>query len=112
MKCCAICGLTKLNHQHKHFKKLNSMYNKLNTTESGCTPYGFANCLLSNYTMTSNGKEMYLCLKSYLEWNMITFAKYVVFQSPSYKKALLSKHPFYLQLLSFLNIGLHIQNQI
>jgi hypothetical protein len=24
--CYAICGLTKLNHHHKHFKKLNSMY--------------------------------------------------------------------------------------
>jgi hypothetical protein len=26
-------------------------------------------------------------------------------------KSLLSKHPFYIQLLSFLNIGLHIQKQ-
>jgi hypothetical protein len=26
-------------------------------------------------------------------------------------KALLSKHPFYIQLLSFLNIGLHIQKK-
>jgi len=40
-----------------------------------------------------------------------TYVKYVVFQSPTYRKALLSKHPFYIQLLLFLNIGLHIQKQ-
>jgi len=98
MKCCAICGLTKLDHQHEHFKKLNSMYNKLNTSELQCTPYGIVNCLLFNYMMTSNGKEMYLCLKCYVEWDMSTFAKYVVFQSPNqYMKTLLSKHPLYVQ---------------
>jgi hypothetical protein len=46
MICCAICGLTKLNHQCKRFKKINNMYNNLNTNEFGCTLYGIANCLL------------------------------------------------------------------
>lgn len=42
---------------------------------------------------------------------MSTFAKYVVFQSPSqYTKTLLSKHPLYVQFLKK-NIELHIQNQ-
>ncbi len=60
--CCAICGLTKLNHQHKHFKKINNMYNNLNINQFKCTLYGIANCLLSNYKITSNGKEMYVCV--------------------------------------------------
>jgi hypothetical protein len=62
MICCTICGLTKLNHQHKHFKKLNSMYNNLNTNEFGCTFYGITNHLSSDYTTTSNGKEMCVCV--------------------------------------------------
>jgi hypothetical protein len=79
MKCVAICGLTKLHRQHKHFKSFNSMYNKLNTSELGCTPYGIANCLLSNYMMTSNGKEMYLCLKCYVEWTCQLLQNMLIF---------------------------------
>jgi hypothetical protein len=60
MVCCAICGLIKLNQQRKHFKKLNSMYNNLNTNEFGCKFYGIANCLLFDYTTTSNGKDIYI----------------------------------------------------
>jgi hypothetical protein len=58
MICCAICGLTQLNHQCQHFKKLFCMYNNLNTNEFGCTPYDIVNYLSSDYTTTSNGKDI------------------------------------------------------
>jgi hypothetical protein len=51
---------TRLNHQCKHFKNLNSIYNNLNTNEFGCTLYDIANCSLSNYTTTLNGKDIYI----------------------------------------------------
>jgi hypothetical protein len=38
------------------------MYNNLNINQFKCTLYGIANCLLSNYKITSNGKEMYVCV--------------------------------------------------
>jgi hypothetical protein len=109
MICCAICGLIELNHQCEHFKKLNSMCNNLNINEFGFTFYDNTNCLLFNYMTTSNGKEIKMCLKCYIERDASTYVKYVVFQSPTFMRALLSKYPFYIQLLSFLNIGLHIQ---
>jgi len=56
MKCCAICGIVKLNHQHKNFRKMKNVYNKKNDVDPGCTPYGVANCLLSTYTTTPNGQ--------------------------------------------------------
>jgi hypothetical protein len=59
MKCCAICGIVKLIHQNKHFKKMKSIYNKLHSIEHGCTPYGIANCLLFNFTTMANGKNMF-----------------------------------------------------
>jgi len=71
MKCSAICGIVKFNHQCKWFLKMNNVYNKLNFDESRCTPYGIDNCPLSNYTTTSNGGNMILCFKCY--------KKYVVF---------------------------------
>jgi hypothetical protein len=86
------------------------MCNNLNINEFGFTLYGITNCLLSNY-MTTNGKEIKMCLKCYIECDASTYVKYVVFQSPTFMRALLSKYPFYIQLLSFKNIGLHIQKR-
>jgi hypothetical protein len=85
----------------KTLLKMTNVYNKLNTHEVGCTPYGITNCLLSNYATTSNGENMFLCLKCYIEYNAPTCGKYVVFQSPMYMKALLLEHPFYIQFLFF-----------
>jgi hypothetical protein len=44
---------------------------------------------------------IYICFKCYIECDALTFVEYIVLQSPTYMKALLSKHPFYIQLLSF-----------
>ncbi len=55
-----------------------------------------ANCLLFYYTITSNGKEICIHLKCYIEHDAPTYVKYVVFQSPTYMKAFISKHPFYI----------------
>jgi hypothetical protein len=87
MKSCALCGIIKLNTQF--FNKKNNVYNKLNIHEVGCTPYGIANYLLSNYT-TSNGEYMFLCLKCNIEYDAPTCGKYFVFQSQVHMKALLS----------------------
>jgi len=35
------------------------MSNNLNIIEFKCAFYGIANCLLSNYTIISNGKDIY-----------------------------------------------------
>jgi hypothetical protein len=56
------------------------MYNNLNTDEFGHTLYGIVNCLLFEYTTTSNGKELYVCLKCYVECDVPTYVKYVIFQ--------------------------------
>jgi hypothetical protein len=53
---------TRPNHQCKHFKNLNSICNNFYTNEFGCTLYDIANCLLSDYIITSNGKEIYVCV--------------------------------------------------
>jgi hypothetical protein len=89
---------------------MNSIYNTFHSIEYGCTPYGITNCLLSNFSTRSNIKNMFLCLKFYNKYAAPIYGKYVVYQSPMYMKALI-KHPFYIQLLSFSTIGLHIRNQ-
>ncbi len=82
------------------------MYNNWNTNEFGCTLYDIASCLLFNYTTTSNEKEIYICLKRYIKHDAPTYFKCVAFQSLTYMKTILFEYPFYMQLLSFWNIGL------
>jgi hypothetical protein len=57
--------------------------------------------VLSDFTITSNGNEIYICSKCYIERDAPTYVKYVVSQSPTNMKALLFEHPFYIQLLFF-----------
>jgi hypothetical protein len=59
------------------------------------------NFLLTNCTITINRQEMYLCFKCFVGFQVPTYAKYIIFQSPIDMNAHLSKHPLYI----------HIQNQ-
>jgi hypothetical protein len=65
-----------------------------------------ANCLSSDYRTTSNGKKIYICLKCYIECDALTYVEYIVFQSPTYMKALLFTHPYCVQLFYFNAIDL------
>jgi hypothetical protein len=48
---------------------------------------------------TSNGKEIKMCLKCYIECDASTYVKYVVFQSPTLEHFCLNIH--FIELLSF-----------
>jgi hypothetical protein len=37
-KCCAICGIVKLNHQHKYFLKVQNVYDKKIDVDPSYTP--------------------------------------------------------------------------
>ena len=54
---------------------------------------------------------MHLCMKCYMNKTKPTNAPYVVFHSPSYTKSIISTNPLHVQLLSFLDIGMHIQSR-
>ena len=54
---------------------------------------------------------MHLCMKCYMNKTKPVNARYVIYQSPSYTKSIISTNPLHVQLLSFLDIGLHIQSK-
>ena len=113
LKCCAICGVTKLLHKNKKYKSIpNPNINDFDTLiQPGCTPYGIANVCLSQYTTNATGNVMHLCMKCYMNKTKPVNARYVIYQSPSYTKSIISTNPLHVQLLSFLDIGLHIQSR-
>jgi len=54
---------------------------------------------------------MYLCNKCRSNKKKPWNATYVVYQAPPYMATLLFTHPLHVQLLSFFEIGLHMQSQ-
>jgi hypothetical protein len=66
---------------------------------------------LSHYTTNAKGNVMHLCMKCYMNKTKPTNAPYVAFHSPSYTKSNISTNPLHVQLLSFLDIGMHIQSR-
>jgi hypothetical protein len=54
---------------------------------------------------------MYLCNKCHSNKKKPWNATYVVYQAPPYMATLLFTHPLHVQLLSFFEIGLHMQSQ-
>ena len=110
-QCCAICGVTKLLHRNKKYRYIpNPNIDDSNTPiRPGCTPYGLANVYSSEYTTNTKENIMQLYMKCYMNQTKPTNAQYIVFYSPSYTKLIISTNPLHVQLLSFLDIGIHIQ---
>jgi hypothetical protein len=111
MKYCALCGSIKLGHHIQHFKRRRNTYNNQISPLMGCTPYGIANCVMAKYTINENGEYMYVCTKCDKQQYNFYNASYIVFHFPNYMNSMLCLHPIYLQLLSLIDIGLHIQEK-
>jgi hypothetical protein len=109
--CCALCGMTRMHNKKQHYKVVPNSYTNAYNPKSGCTQYGMANALLADHTTNANGEKMNVCLKYKSNINAPPNSKYVVYQSPSYFNFTVSSHPLYVQLLSFLDIGIHIESR-
>ena len=112
-QCCAIYGVTKLLHRNKKYRSTpNPNIDDSETLiQPGCTLYGLGNVYLSQYTTNTKRNVMHLCMKCYMNQTKPVNAPYVVYHSPSYTKSIILTNPLHVQLLSFLDIGLHIQSR-
>jgi hypothetical protein len=108
--CCALCGVTKMHNKKQHYKIVPNTYMDAYNPKPGYTPYGTANALLVDHTTNSSGQKMNVRLKCKSNMNVPPNSKYVVYQSPSYFNSIVSSHPLHVQLLSFLDIGIHIES--
>jgi hypothetical protein len=82
---------------HKLKKKYKTLFNKYKDVHNQCntyTPYAIAN------------------IKCHSNLNKPQNVAYVIYyQPPSYMGTLVSTHPLHVQLLSFLDIGMHMQSR-
>jgi hypothetical protein len=111
MKCCALCGFVKLSHHTQHFKRKRNTYNDQISPLMGCMPYVIAICVMVKYTTNENGECIYICTKCDKHQCTLHKTSYIVLHSPNYMNSMLCLHPIYVQLLSLIDIGLHIQEK-
>jgi hypothetical protein len=77
----------------------------------GCTPYGTTNTYIAKHTTNASGDKMILCIQCRSNRNNSSHAPYVVYQPPAYMKSIVTLNPLHMQLLSFMDIGLHMQSK-
>jgi len=102
----------KLTNKIKHYKTLFNKYKDVHNQHNTYTPYVIANVVMANHTTFDDEKFMHICIKCYSNLNKPQNVAYIIYyQPPSYIKTLLSTYPLHGQLLSFLDIGMHMQSR-
>jgi len=96
---------------HSTFQKEKKYLNNQISPLMGCMPYGIANCVMAKYTTNENGEYMYVCTKCDKQQYKFYNTSYIVLHFPNYMNLMLCLHPIYVQLLSLIDIGLHIQEK-
>jgi hypothetical protein len=96
---------------HSTFQKEKKYLNTQISPLMGCMPYGIANCVMAKYTTNENGEYMYVCTKCDKQQYKFYNTSYIVLHFPNYRNLMLCFHPIYVQLLSLIDIGLHIQEK-
>jgi hypothetical protein len=107
MTCCGFCGFMKLHLQGTHFCVVPYKFGIIVAT----TLYGCSNIIMSTYTTTCDGLHVYVCNACFKFYEQLEWIKYVVFQSMDYMKQILANNPLHLQLLSFIDISMKIEQQ-
>ena len=111
LHCCAICGVTKLSYRNMKYRFLHNTYVDGVAPMQGCTPYGTTNTYIAKHTTNASGDKMIICIQCRSNRNNPSHAPYVVYQAPAYMKSIVTLNPLHVQLLSFMDIGLHMQSK-
>jgi hypothetical protein len=102
----------KLPNKRKHYKTLFNKYKDVHNQHNTYTPYAIANLVMANHTTFDDKKLVHICIKCHSNLNKPQNVTYIIYyQPPSYMGTLLSTHPLHVQLLSFIDIGMHMQSR-
>ncbi len=102
-----ILWITKLHLQGTHFSVVPNTFGIV----VGATPYGCSNIIMFTYTTISDLLHVYVCNACFKFYEQPKWIKYVVFQSMDYMKQILANNPLDLQLFSFIDISIKIEQR-
>ena len=109
--CCGICGVTKMGNRKQQYRLVYNSYTDATMPTQGSTPYGATNAYLADFTTNDSGHKMIICIQCHLNKNKPPNAPYIVYNSLTYMKSIITTNPLHVQMLSFLDIGMHIQSK-
>ncbi len=101
------CGFPKLHLQGTHFNVVPNTF----AIVVGATSYGCSNIIGSTYKTSSDGLHVRVCNACLKFYEQPEWIKYVVFQSMDYMKHFFVNNLLHLQLLSFIDISMKIEQQ-
>jgi hypothetical protein len=83
---------------------INTKVQNLIGTIPGCTRYGIENYFMAKYTTNATDNFMNICRKCKTSDNLDEYCLYIVTMTPDYLSSLLKLNPLSVQMLSFLDI--------
>jgi hypothetical protein len=87
------------------------MYNNAISPIVRYVMYRIANYIIVKYTTNENGTLMFICKKCDKDKYNAYKTSYIVLHSPNYMNLMSLIHLIYIQLLSLVDIGLHIEEK-
>ena len=111
LHCCAICGVTKMGYRRQQYRLVYNSYIDATMLMQGSTLYGATNAYLANFTTNASGYKMIICTQCHSNKNKPPNAPYVVYNSLTYMRSIITTNPLHVQMLSFFEIGMHIQSK-
>ena len=103
-----MCGIIALHNFRWYFQYVDKQFCGENP-EQGCTQYGVANYIMSKHTIDASGLKMNVCNRRRGQRGQNQGNPYVVMHSLEYLACILKVHPIKVQLLSFVDISLRIE---
>ena len=108
MRVCGMCGITTLHNFQWYIQYVDNQFCGENL-EQGCTRYGVANYIMSKHNTDASGLKINVCNKCRGQRGQNQGNPYVEMHSPEYLACILKVHPIKVQLLSFVDISLRIE---
>ena len=90
---------------------VHNSYNDAAMPTQGSTPYEATNRYLADFTTNALGDKMIICTQCHSNNNNPPNAPYVVYNSPTYMRSIITTNYLHVQMLSFLDIGTHMQSK-
>ena len=108
MRACGICGVTALYNFQYYFQYIDNKYCG-ESPKAKCIRYGVANYIMLEHRTNSSGQKINVCNRCQSKEDQEKENVYVVMHSPEYIASILKVHPLKVQLLSFLDISLWLE---
>ena len=100
-----------MGNRKQQYRLIHNSYTDATMPTQGLTPYGATNAYFADFTTNTLGHKMIICIQNHLNKNKPPNVSYVVYNSPTYMRSIITTNFLHVQMLYFLDIAMHIQSK-